>query len=289
MSPVVKKKIEKPKIPSKYLLLIYTMITLIIMALTFSGTVNDKYIRNIFGFVIIPFERGISSINDGISEAFFQKRTIEELTAENEELRTRIDELSNENTLLLQDKYELQSLRDLYELDMVYSDYDKIGARVISWNSDNWFNSFLIDKGTDDGLAIDMNVIADGGLVGRITEIGTNWSMVTSIIDDKSNVSAAVLHSGNTLIVSGSMELIDQGYISFSQLIDSEASVNEGDKIVTSYISDKYLPGILIGYIFSIENDSNHITKYGLITPAVDFSHLSEVLVIVGEKENLEY
>jgi rod shape-determining protein MreC len=159
---------------------------------------------------------------------------------------------------------------------------------VIARDSGNWFHTFTIDKGTNDGLGIDMNVIAGGGLVGRITDIGTNWAKVTSIINDNSNVSGMVLASSDVLMVTGSLELMENGVISFSQLTDSKNTVEVGDKVVTSNISDKYLPSILIGYISDINQDSNNITKSGTITPAVDFEHLEEVLVILETKQQIE-
>jgi rod shape-determining protein MreC len=97
-----------------------------------------------------------------------------------------------------------------------------------------------------------------------------------------------VLASSDVLMVTGSLELMETGVISFSQLIDSKNNVEIGDKVVTSNISDKYLPSILIGYISEINQDSNNITKSGTITPAVDFEHLEEVLVILQTKQQLE-
>lgn len=288
MSPVVKKKPEKQKLPSKYVLLIYTFVAFLLMALTFTGAIPDSIIRNSFGVVIVPFERGIASVSMFITDAVTKRAVIEELNEENMELKAKIEELQEENTLLLQDKYELASLRELYALDNTYTDYSKVGARVISWDANNWFSSFTIDKGSRDGIEVDMNVIASSGLVGRVTEVGYNWSKVTSIIEDNCNVSAYILHTQDNLIVSGGLDMYDKGYLSFSQLVDSTGTVEIGDKVVTSYISDKYLPGILIGYVATVENDSNHITKSGLITPVVDFSHLSEVLIITETKEELE-
>ena len=168
-----------------------------------------------------------------------------------------------------------------------YGEYHKVGARIIGRDSGNWFSSFLIDKGTEDGLALDMNVIAGGGLVGRITSVGPNWAKVTSIISDNSNVSGMTLSTGDNLMVSGDLKLMADGCITFSQLMDSQNAVVEGDKVVTSDISDKFLPNILIGYINSISRDSNNLTKSGLITPAVDFEHLSEVLVITDMKQSV--
>jgi rod shape-determining protein MreC len=188
----------------------------------------------------------------------------------------------------MQDYYELTSLRQLYDLDQTYSDYEKVGARIIASDSSSWFNSFIIDKGEDDGIKPDMNIISGAGLVGIVTETGKNWSRVNTIINDNANVSATVLHTGDNLIAAGSIELIEQGVIAYSGLYDQDGNVKEGDKVVTSNISSKYLPGILIGYIDTIETDSNNMTKSGLITPVVDFEHLEEVLVIKELKKTPE-
>jgi len=178
-------------------------------------------------------------------------------------------------------------LRELYELDSQYDEYPKVGARIIAKDSGNWFHSFTINKGSEDGLQIDMNVMAGSGLVGRIVAVGPTWSKVMSIIDDNSNTSGMVLSTSDRLIVCGDLELYSEGLIRFESLIDNADRVAEGDKIVTSSISDKYLPGILIGYISSLDVDSNNLTKSGLITPAVDFEHLEEVLVVTKLKQTV--
>ncbi len=88
-------------------------------------------------------------------------------------------------------------------------------------------------------------------------------------------------------MVKGSLQLMAEGVIGFGQLNDSQNTVEVGDKVVTSNISDKYLPSILIGYISEISQDTNNITKSGKITPAVDFEHLEEVLVILKTKQQI--
>lgn len=286
MSPVLKRKPEKKKLPSKYVLIIFTCIAILLMIISLSGTLPDRIINNVFGNMIVPFQKGLSSITISLIENANNKQRIEDLQAENLELRQQIDDLTNENTLLLQDKYELTDLRELYKLDEKYSEYPKTGATIVSWDNTNWFSSFIIDKGTNDGIQVDMNVIAGSGLVGRVSEVGSNWARVTSIIDDNSNVSAYILHSGDNLVVSGDLTLIEQGFISYSGLVDSSNNVEKGDKVVTSYISDKYLPGILIGYISTIGIDSNNLTKSGYIVPVVDFSKITRVLVITQLKED---
>ncbi len=90
------------------------------------------------------------------------------------------------------------------------------------------------------------------------------------------------------LVITGNLETYAEGMIEFGKLIDEKNQVVEGDKLVTSNISDHYLPGILIGYISSLDTDSNNLTKSGYVTPAVDFSHLEEVLVILEQKQTIE-
>ena len=285
MSPVVKKKGERFTLPGKYLLFILTVLCIFLMLLTFGTNVFDKPLNTALGYVVIPFQQGISRAGEWLSRRSEELGQIRVLLDENARLKEEVAALTEENTLLQQDKYELNHLRELMELDEQYSGYEKTGARIISKDPGNWYSSFTIDKGSDDGLAVDMNVIAGGGLVGRITSTGPNWARVTAIISDNSNVSAMTLATGDNLIVSGDLQRMSEGVITFTKLVDSKNVVAEGDKIVTSDISDKYLPNILIGYIHTINRDNNNLTKSGYIAPAVDFEHLSEVLVITDLKQ----
>ena len=285
MSPVVKRKGEKFTLPGKYLLFILTIVCTGLIILTFSTNFLSAPRSAIGGFVVVPLQEGISKAGSWLSTRSEELVEIRSLLKENEELKAQVDELTMENIRLQQDRYELTNLRELYDLDAQYEDYDKVGARIIAKDTGNWFHSFTIDKGYNDGLAIDMNVMAGSGLVGRIIAVGPNWSKVLSIIADNSNTSGMVLSTSDNLIVTGDLELYADGVISFEKLVDSADRVVEGDKIVTANVSDKYLPGILIGYISAINVDANNLTKSGLITPAVDFEHLEEVLVITETKQ----
>ena len=288
MSPVLKRKGEKFTLPSKYLLFILTILCTGMVLLTFNTTIFSGPLNSIAGYTVVPFADGISSAGSFLRSRSKELGQIRDLIAENESLNEQIAELTIENTRLQQDRYELTNLRELYKLDSQYDEYEKVGARIIARDGGNWFYSFTINKGSDDSLAVDMNVMAGSGLVGRIVDIGPNWSKVKAIIADDSNVSAMVLSSSDNMIVSGDLKLYASGVISFEQLIDSDDVVVEGDKIVTSNISDKYLPGILIGYISTINRDANNLTKSGYLTPAVDFEHIEEVLVILETKQAIE-
>ncbi len=274
--------------PDKYILFALTICCSAMMLLTFGTSIFDKPFNNIVGYVMVPFERGIGEAGAWIAGRSEELVQIRSLLEENEALKEQVALLTEENTLLQQDKYELNKLRQLFELDEQYESYNKVGARIILRDSGNWYASFIIDKGSADGLREDMNVIAEGGLVGRLSNVGPNWSKVTAIISDNANVSGMTLATEDNLIVSGNLQSMSDGVILFSQLVDSKEAVQVGDKIVTSDISDKFLPGILIGYIMTIEPDNNNLTKSGTLIPAVDFEHLSEVLVITDQKQTVE-
>lgn len=287
MSPIVKKKGEKFTLPSKYLLFILTILCCISLVVTFATDLFNRPLNYIVSYIIVPYDEGISAIGAVLSDRKDELVTIRELISENVALKERISELEDENNRLMQDKYELNNLRTLFELDQAYEGYRKTGARVIYHDSSNWFSTFIINKGDKDGIELDMNVVCGNGLAGRITMVGPNWSRVTSIISDNSNVSGTVISTSDNLIVSGNSALLNSGVIEFSQLIDADDVVKEGDKVVTSDISDKYLPGIMIGYISEVNLDSNNLTKSGYLIPIVDFENIEEVLVILDKKQQI--
>ena len=279
---------NKIEIPSRYILLVLTIICVIMMIVSYTTDAFSGPLKVVSSYTVVPFQKGIESTGSWLFNRSEDVRKIKELTIQNESLQSQVDELTIKNNELLQDKYELSELRQLFKLDEDYGDYEKIGARVIGKDTGNWFSTFLIDKGTNDGIDVDMNVMAGSGLVGIVTEVGPNWATVKSIIDDDSNVSAMVQSTSDTLIVEGSLELMGDGIIRFTQLEDTSDQIKVGDQIVTSHISSKYLPGISVGYITEIDIDSNNLTKSGYLTPVVDFKHLNTVLVITELKQQKE-
>jgi len=287
-SPIRRREPFRPHIPGRYLLLLVTALCVGMILTTYYTDVLNGPLSGFANYVVIPFQDGVSKAGEWLIKREQLVSDIKELQKENEALRQENEELSVTNNALLQEKHELTELRNLYQLDQTYADFPKTGCRIIAKENGSWYHSFVIDKGSEDGLSVDMNVLADGGLVGRITYIGRHWSRVQAVIDDNSNVSATVLSSQKNLIVSGNLTLYEEGTISFSELADPDDLVKVGDSVVTSNISDKYLPGILIGYISEIQTDPNNLTKSGRITPAVDFSRLDTVLVIQKLKQTAE-
>lgn len=272
---------------SKYWLLILSIICVLLMGLSLITDKVNGPLRTIANYTIVPMQNGINTIGTWLSDLTQNLDTLEELRAENAALKAEVDALTIKNNFLLQDKEELERLRELYQLDQYYSDYKTVGARVTSNDSGNWFSSFVIDKGKKDGIRVDMNVMADTGLVGIVTEVGPNWARVRSIIDDESNVSGLILSTSDTCIVNGDLTLLQSGKIRFEQLPNNDTDIVAGEPIFTSHISNKYLQGILIGYVSEVHIDANNLTRSGYITPAVDFRHLQEVLVITSTKADL--
>ncbi len=278
------KKKRRLTLKNKYIFTILVFVCISLLTLTATSFTSMSPLRNVFGIVIIPMQNGLNSVGGWLSEQGSMLESKKKLAKENEALQAKIDELTADNTTLSLEKDELARLRQLYDLDQSYSQYDKVAANVISRDSGNGYSTFVINKGSDSGIAADMNVISGSGLVGIVTNVGSNWASVRSIIDDSSNVSAMTVSHLDTCIVSGDLSLLDEGKLSFDQM-NTGNEISIGEQIVTSNISDKYLEGILIGYIDQVNDDSNHLTKTGQIVPVVDFSHLQEVLVIKQLKE----
>lgn len=281
------RKKTKITIDPKYILAALFVFCIILGIISFRFENKMTPVRSAVSSVIAPMQKGINAIGVKISERMDYATTLKKTVRKNKKLQSQIDKLSAENKLLQQDKYELENFRKLYDLDQQYAGYPKVAARVISSDPDNWYNTFIIDKGSKNGLKKNMNVMANGGLVGIITEVNKSYSKVRSIIDDNSNISGTVLGSSENCIVSGNLKLINNGVIEVSG-INGDAKIEDGAEVVTSQISDKYLPGILIGYLKDLKKDSSNITQTGYLSPVVDFSSLDMVLVITQVKDSAE-
>ena len=275
-------------IPSKYILFALTLLCVGTMSVSFLTDFDGGILNTVSGYVLIPVQKGINAAGGRVRSRVDNLADLQQINEENQSLKEQVAELTLENNMLMQERYELQELRDLYNLDSDYSDLNKIAANVIGKDTGNWFNMFIIDKGSSDGIKVDMNVIAGGGLVGIVTKTGPDWAQVRSIIDDMSNVSAMVLKNSDLCYVRGDLEMMSEGTLQLNQLRDQNDEVESGDKVVTSYASAKYHKGILIGYVNELAVDSNNLTKSGSITPAVDFEHLSTVLVITDLKQQVD-
>lgn len=270
---------------TKYFLFGLSLLCICMIGITtIRGSILNP-LRTAVGYVLVPIQSGVNRVGGGLYNELSSVGKLKTALAENETLKTRVDELTEENTRLRSEQFELERLRSLYELDQEYMQYHKIGAHIIAKDSSSWFSVFRIDKGSDDGIKEDMNVIAGGGLVGIVTDVGANYATVRSIIDDSSRVSAMAQQSGDSCIVAGDLQLFKDGRLKLSYM-EKDDDIKDGDMIVTSNISGKFLPGILVGYATDITVDYNdNLTKSGYLIPAARFDRLQEVLVITDLKD----
>lgn len=280
---------KKKKFSVKYILLIMTVFCIIVIGCSSAYNMSSGAVGKIAGHVIIPMQKGLNKVGSVLhiqKEDFTSKK---ELQKENDDLKEQVASLEERLNRTALEQYELEKLRKLYDMDQSYDTYEKAAANVVGKDASNWFDTFIIDKGSNAGIEIGNNVIADGGLVGIVTDVGSNYAKVRSIIDDASNVSATDVATSDNCIVSGSLKSMNERQqLEITDLKDSDDQVKAGDQIVTSNISDRYLPGIPIGYITDITQDSSSLTKTGYLATIVDFEHLDKVLVIKQVKDYSE-
>jgi rod shape-determining protein MreC len=280
------KRKKKNKFPAKYVLLIMTIFCVVIITCSATLSISAGAANTVAGYIIVPMQKGVNQVGTYLSDLRDGLQLKKDLLAENEQLREELNEAQEELNQVQLKQEELDNLRELYDMDQTYSDYEKLAANVVGKDAGNWFSTFLIDRGSKEGVEVGMNVIADGGLAGIVTEVGPHYAKVRSIIDDNSKVSAKNLSTSDLCVISGSLKSMNESnLIDFSDLRDSEDAAVVGDQIVVSNISDMFLEGIPIGYITDISTDANNLTKSGHIATIVDFAHLDDVFVILGTKD----
>ena len=174
----MKKLFRKLKIKDKHLLVVMIILCVGLMLVTFSGSSFSGPFHSAIGTIVMPLERGVNKAGSVLVYLASGFKDVQDLNEENENLRKEIAELTETNNRLSQQISELERLEELYKLDSQYSEYNKVAANVIAKDPGTWYSTFVIDKGTDDGISVDMNVIAGGGLVGIVTETGKSWAVV---------------------------------------------------------------------------------------------------------------
>ena len=274
---------DRKVIPPKYIYLFLTIICLILLILSVIFESRFSVLKSVTSALVTPMQTGVNTVGYSIHNTVTETKEKKELIEENKELTQKIEEYSSKIKEYEQEKYELERLQGLLDLKAQYVDYNTVGARVIATDSTNWFYTFIIDKGTESGVKVGCNILADGGLAGIVVEAGNGYSKVRSIIDDNSNVSASISGSDSLCTVSGDISTMRDGYIHVDYINKADV-IDDGAEIITSHVSNKFLPGLLIGYVSEVVMDSNNLTQSAKCIPVVDFTNLQEVLVILDVK-----
>ena len=279
---------RKKDINPKYLMMALSIICIALIIVSAIFPQRLVPIRSAIGRYVTPLQKGVNSIGLRVKKEMKAFEDVKELQEENEKLKSDVKSYQNELDRKEAELAELQELRNIYDLDELYPDYKKTAARVFSVNTSGFFNEFYIDKGLNDQIYEGCNVLSDDGLLGIVVESYDNYAKVMAIIDDRANVTGEIGVSGVLCNVEGSLQNMEEGYLTASE-IDKNAIVNVGDKVISSNVSDRYLYGITIGYVSSVSYDSNNLTQTAQIIPTVNFHDIKDVLVILDRKQEVNY
>ena len=258
----------------KWFIASLVMVCLVMAAFTGRSSYEQGALRSSANFLIYGGQRGLAGVSNWFGERFDFLRNMNSLFNENLRLTEENERLQLEINRMLHLEEENRLLAELVNLHRRYDDYAVLGADIISHNPGNWYSSFSINRGRRDGIAVNMAVLAPGGLAGRVSLVGYNYAVVTPIVEDNNSaVTAESRRTGDWGIVEGDVNLSSRGLLRMS-FIELTATIAVGDEIITSRVSSIYPPGILIGHVVELDGSE------ALIQPAVDFSRLASVLVI---------
>lgn len=246
----------------------------------FSTTVTNGLAMSIMS----PFQRAFSWVG---SQLAFVKNSVAEIShlhEQNKQLREEVELLRAQNLTASEYASENQRLRNLLGYKQAAVQFDLVAASVIGRESASWSSVIVINRGTFDGVANNMAVVTEMGLVGHVMEAGLNSSKVQLLLDPRSSVGTLIQRPESRVagIVEGDIKNPN-----FPKMVnipkDSDVQVN--DMVVTSGFGGVYPKGLVVGKIIDIHNEEGGLLKYGVLDPSVDFQKLEDVAVIVASRE----
>lgn len=275
------------RISSRIMLIVVTVLCLGSLFYQYFSRPGSISLAQAAGVFVVPLQEGANEIGGLLYRAQDERITL--INAEE-----KIDELENEIEVLKKKVSDLNSLaieneelRQLLHAKERLQAYEMEEAEIIGSDGVNCFERFTINKGSLDGIRVDMNVINSDGLVGIVSYVGLNYSIVTSIIEDGMNVSVMTNNTHRNCIVSGDLKKSGASLLKLENAL-SDIDFKEDSTLVTSSISDKFLPNLPVGYAENMTMNNGGLTQSGEVRTAVDFTRLSEVMVITTMKEELK-
>ena len=203
----------------------------------------------------------------------------EALAAENEALKERISTMEDEARRADAVTRENQRLRDLLTLKATHEDYELVDAYIIAWSSNDWTNTVTINRGTSVGIEAGMCAItANGQVVGLVTEAGSNYAIVKTVLDSSLEISASIASSGYNGMVQGNYVYGNEKVLRMDYL-PSSAIIRNNDQVVTSG-STVYPRNLILGYVVDAGFDETGVAKFALLEPAADIGSLEQVFIV---------
>ena len=252
-----------------------------------SGVTNKTPVDLVVQGILAPFRMAATTMTSAAEKYYGYMFRYEALDAENKVLEERIAEMEDVARQADSVSRENERLRAALGLKSVHEDYVLVDAYIIGWSSTDWENTFTINRGTTAGIHENMCAItANGEVVGLVTEAGTNYAIVTTVLDSTLEISGTISTSGYNGMVSG-------GYISGHETLlqmnylPSAAIIRNQDQVVTSG-STVYPRGLIMGYIVDAGFEETGVAKYALLDPAADISSLEQVFIITQYTTEVE-
>ncbi len=237
-------------------------------------------LNNAVSVVLNPVKNGVTLLVDKAERLYNYLFGYELLQAENEQLQAELANMNQDIRDAQTYKTENERLRELENLTEKHTDYDLAIANVVSRSGGSYGSTVTISQGSSIGLEAGMCAITETGqVVGILSEVGTNWATVTTILDTTSEIGAYIFGSGYTCIAQGDFTLMKEGKLRASYL-SSSATIRNSDQLLTSGDGDIYPPGLVIGGVTDVGDDETNVAKYAVITPTVDLDAVEQVFVI---------
>jgi len=258
--------------------LIIFVIVIGVLLLMFNSGIS--VLKNISGVIVIPIERVASDAFKGVGNFFSSFGNKLSMQNSIDEAQAKLAQQETVQALAQETQNENQRLRDLLGEQAKYPDMKFIYTQVILRSTDNFSVTYTLNKGSADGIKMDMPVVAVGGLAGRIIQVDEHWCIMMAIIDSRSAVPALAEVSRDIGIVKGISDAGNAtGSCSMTEL-PTNALLRPGDTIITSGMGGVFPKGINIGKIIEVSEGTQQLNSYAEIAPGVDFDHLENLLVL---------
>lgn len=277
---------------NKLLSIVIVLSIIFVVFIGFTASKRDRVsiFEGVVGNVLSPVQKYLYIGGERINNLFSFIGNISSIKSENESLKQKNIDLENQLVDYETIKQENDRLRAMLNFQDENKDfkYTYVGADVIGNGSGNWYDTFIIDKGSNQGIKKYYPVVTGEGLVGQVVNVGPNWSEVLSVIDEKSRVSGTVSRTGDQGMVQGTSDYTGQKGCKMLYL-PADSEVKQGDNVVTSQLSKFFPKNVKIGVVVDVESDSTNFTKTVTVKPSVDFTKMQEVFVITNSIDNKYY
>lgn len=249
-----------------------------ISALVLSLTGNS-YPSTVVQGILAPLRAGATHLTAQAEKLYDYIFSYESLLAENEALKEQLSQMEDQARQAAALTKENQALRDALELKENNEGYKMVDGYIISWSSNDWSSTFTINQGTNAGIAEGMCAItANGEVVGLVSEVGSNYAVIKTVLDSSLEISATIVSSGYNGMVKGGYSTDHPDLLRMNYL-PSSATIRNNDQVVTTG-STVYPRNLILGYVVDAGFDDTGVAKYALLEPAADIGALDQIFII---------